>query len=86
MTTMTSNANSSSRRPSEAAFKNKIAAMVQRANPGATVGEWVFFSTGFDWADGSKGVSGGVLVTQEGYRTKEMVGTWGSNGMGWSVR
>lgn len=76
----------SSRRPTEAAFKKKIESMALRANPGATIGEWQFFSTGFDWADGSKGVSGGVEVSQAGFRTTEMIGTWGSNGMGWGVR
>jgi hypothetical protein len=76
----------STRRPAEAAFKKKIESMVLRSNPGATIGEWTFFSTGFTWADGSKGVSGSVKVTQDGYRPTEMFGTWGSNGMGWSVR
>tara|TARA_R110001606_G_scaffold59141_7_gene140946 strand:+ start:1833 stop:2096 length:264 start_codon:yes stop_codon:yes gene_type:complete len=86
VTYMNNTTTKSTRRPTEAAFKKKIESMVLRSNPGATIGAWTFFSTGFDWADGSKGVSGSVSVTQDGYRPSEMFGTWGSNGMGWSVR
>ena len=77
-----------SRRPSEAQFKRKGEALFLKANPGATIGEWTFFSTGFTWANGTKGVSGRFTASQPGYRTKSVLVTWMGGGPvgGWSVR
>jgi hypothetical protein len=83
---MSSTATTATGRPTRAAFKKQIEAMIVRSNPGATIGEWTRFSDrNLTWADGSRAVWGWVKVTQEGYRPSEMMGTWGSDGMGWSV-